>query len=341
MDVLKLLFCVLSLCSCFTRIETSSRVQLHKIIQSVNVVLNESTTLQVVAPNMRRPVVWRCDNHRYECDGICTNSSDFKVTQSGNASTLWIRRVTKDCLSWKFCDYNRNIGNIDLNINDNGALCVSATLLTEIPNMKRPVVWKYMNYKYECDRTCANGPEYRVTHKGNVSTLWIRNVTKERLDWKFEDDNLNYRKFDLKINSLTKAETYNITQNESAVLGGSTTLLINVPKLERIIVWKNKHRNLECDTTCYDYEDYTVNHINDISTVSIRNISESDFSWSFCDKNHCSPDFSLAIKGDTSGASSLRASLSPSIRIITGVTKYTFVKVAATILCFFYLLDVI
>ncbi|XP_052833903.1 uncharacterized protein LOC128251236 [Octopus bimaculoides] len=96
---------------------------------------------------------------------------------------------------------------------ENGTLDVSAILLTEIPNMKRPVIWRYQNYKYECDLTCANSPEYIVTHNGSISTLWIRSVTKERLSWTFCDDNLNYRKFDLKINSLTREETYKITQN--------------------------------------------------------------------------------------------------------------------------------
>ncbi|XP_029652234.1 uncharacterized protein LOC115225414 [Octopus sinensis] len=111
MDVQMLFFLVLALCLCLTR------TQYYKIIQSENVVLNESATLQIVVPNMRRPVFWRCNNHRYECDGTCPYSSDFKVTQSGNASTLWIRKVTKDFLSWTFCDYNINIGKIDLNIN--------------------------------------------------------------------------------------------------------------------------------------------------------------------------------------------------------------------------------
>ncbi|XP_052824318.1 uncharacterized protein LOC106876058 isoform X2 [Octopus bimaculoides] len=55
--------------------------------------------------------------------------------------------------------------------------------------MKRPVVWQSKNYKYECDRTCANG-DHIVTQDGNVSTLTIKNISWEFSKWSFMDDNI-------------------------------------------------------------------------------------------------------------------------------------------------------
>ncbi|XP_036370213.1 uncharacterized protein LOC115225458 [Octopus sinensis] len=75
----------------------------------------------------------------------------------------------------------------------------NVTLSIRIPNMKRPAVWKCHNYKYECDRTCADGPDYKVTQKEDTSTLWIRNITEKCSTWKFEDDNLNGGRIHLEI----------------------------------------------------------------------------------------------------------------------------------------------
>uniref|UniRef100_A0A0L8I036 Uncharacterized protein n=1 Tax=Octopus bimaculoides TaxID=37653 RepID=A0A0L8I036_OCTBM len=293
---------VLALCLCLTG------TQHYKIIQSENVVLNKSTTLRIVVPNMRRPVAWSCGNYRYECDTTCINSPDFKVTQSENSSTVWIRKVTKDSLSWTFYDLNFNSGKIDLNINglrksetyeisqnEYGVLSVSGYLRIEIPNMKRPVIWRYQNYKYECDLTCANSTEYRVTQSRNVSTFWIRNVTNERLDWTFCDDNLNYGKFDLKMHSLTKAETY-ITQNVPVMLGGNVTIRVEASLIETPISWTNGRNNLQCMIICDKNNKYEITHFGNVSILSIRNVTEEDFTWRFCDFYFCSENYTLLRK---------------------------------------------
>eukprot|EP00106_Octopus_bimaculoides_P002347 XP_014769789.1 PREDICTED: uncharacterized protein LOC106868859 isoform X1 [Octopus bimaculoides] len=82
----------------------------------------------------------------------------------------------------------------------------SVTLYITVPNMKRPVVWKSLNYKYECDRTCADGVDYKVTQTGNISTLWIRNVSWKFSTWIFYDDNLHYAQINLDINVKPKIE---------------------------------------------------------------------------------------------------------------------------------------
>ncbi|XP_052833958.1 uncharacterized protein LOC106883299 isoform X2 [Octopus bimaculoides] len=108
------LLCSLSAIFCLTSANT------YKITQSGNVVLNGNVTLMITIPNMRRPVVWRCHNYKYECDRTCANGTNYKVTQSGNHSTLWIRNVTKECLTWRFDDDNLQGGTIHLKINNGG-----------------------------------------------------------------------------------------------------------------------------------------------------------------------------------------------------------------------------
>ncbi|XP_029636631.1 uncharacterized protein LOC115211991 isoform X2 [Octopus sinensis] len=85
--------------------------------------------------------------------------------------------------------------------NETAWLGESLVLQTEeIPNLKRPAVWKYNNYKYECDRTCATGA-YTVTQDGNISTLTIKNVSWEFSKWSFNDDDLRvaHLKLDIKV----------------------------------------------------------------------------------------------------------------------------------------------
>ncbi|XP_029654121.1 uncharacterized protein LOC115227428 isoform X1 [Octopus sinensis] len=301
-------FCVFALCFCLTK------AQIYKIFRTENVVLNGNTTLHIEVPNMERPVTWRCGTRKYECDNVCDKGAEFRVTQSGNSSSLWIRKVTKELLDWTFHDNNYNIGKFDLKTNgfrkaetyeiiqnDNGALSVSATLLIKIPNMLRPTVWKFNNYKYECDRTCANSPEYRVTQDGDISTFWIRNVTKERLTWKFEDDNLESSKFDLKIHSSTRTEIYKITQSGPVALGGSVTLHIEVAGMKRIVGWKNDYGRYECDMTCYNRSNHEVTQNGNSSKLLIRNVTKQDLTWYFCDFYLCSGNYSLKIKAETTG----------------------------------------
>ncbi|CAI9743528.1 Hypothetical predicted protein [Octopus vulgaris] len=77
----------------------------------------------------------------------------------------------------------------------------SATLHAEIPNMETLMIWKCPNYNYECDGTCSTGPRFQVTNPGGISSLWIRNVTKELSSRTFYGNNLNIAKTDLKINN--------------------------------------------------------------------------------------------------------------------------------------------
>ncbi|XP_014790131.1 uncharacterized protein LOC106883582 [Octopus bimaculoides] len=113
MDILKFFCCLSALC-CL------ASAGIYEIIQSENIKLNGEATLNITVPNMRRPVVWRCNNYKYECDRTCANGTNYKVMQSGNTSTLSITKVTEDCLTWMFADYNINFGTTDLKIS-NGA----------------------------------------------------------------------------------------------------------------------------------------------------------------------------------------------------------------------------
>ncbi|CAI9743580.1 Hypothetical predicted protein [Octopus vulgaris] len=312
MDILKFYSYLFALCFCLTRPETLTRAQSSKIFKTEKVQLQKSATLYINFPNIERPVEWICKNYRYECDDkTCDNTIDFQVTQSGDNSTLWIQNVTNECLTWTFHDNNNNFGKFDLKTNgfrkaetyeitqnNNGTLNVSVTLLIEIPNIKRPTVWKFNNYKYECDTTCANSPEYKVTQDGDISTFWIRNVIKERLTWKFEDDNLESSQFDLKIHSLARRESYNITQSEPVALGHNVILHIEVAEMTGIVFWKNDNGRYECNPTCYNYGNYEVTQVGSISTLLIRNVTKQDLTWRFCDLYLCSGNYTLVKKGD-------------------------------------------
>ncbi|CAI9743633.1 Hypothetical predicted protein [Octopus vulgaris] len=107
MDILK---------SCLFALFYLASAASYKIIQSGPAVLNRNLTLSITISDMKRPVVWKCDNYKYECDRTCANGTDYKVTHSGDTSKLWIRKVTKKCSTWKFEDDNLNIGRIDLEI---------------------------------------------------------------------------------------------------------------------------------------------------------------------------------------------------------------------------------
>ncbi|XP_036369924.1 uncharacterized protein LOC115225115 isoform X4 [Octopus sinensis] len=280
------------------KIKSFSSANIYKITQSGIAVLNGCLTLSITIPNMKRPVVWKCDNYKYECDRTCADGPDYKVTQDGNTSTLWIKKVTKECSTWKFDDDNLNAADIDLKIKSfssaniykitqsgiavlNGCLTLSIT----IPDMKRPVVWKCDNYKYECDKTCPDGPDYKVTQDGNTSTLWIKKVTKECSTWKFDDDNLNVGKINLEIKNLSRAQKYNITQSGPAVLNGNLTLSITIPNMKRPVVWKCDNYKYECDRTCANGTDYKVTHSGDTSKLWIRKVTEKCSTWKFEDDN--------------------------------------------------------
>ncbi|XP_036369942.1 uncharacterized protein LOC115225115 isoform X16 [Octopus sinensis] len=304
MDILKFclsaLFCLASAAS-------------YEIKQSGTAVLNGNVTLSITISDMERPVVWKCDNYKYECDRTCADGTDYKVTHSGDTSKLWIRKVTEKCLTWKFEDENLNVGKIDLDIKSlsraqkykitqsgiavlNGCLTLSIT----IPNMKRPVVWKCDNYKYECDRTCADGPDYKVTQDGNTSTLWIKKVTKECSTWKFDDDNLNAADIDLKIKSFSSANIYKITQSGIAVLNGCLTLSITIPDMKRPVVWKCDNYKYECDKTCPDGPDYKVTQDGNTSTLWIKKVTKECSTWKFDDDNLNVGKINLEIKSFSS-----------------------------------------
>ncbi|CAI9742548.1 Hypothetical predicted protein [Octopus vulgaris] len=104
-----------------------------------------------------------------------------------------------------FCAIYESVGH---KIVPNGTIYLgeSTTLYITIPNIKRPVVWQSLNYKYECDRTCADGDDYKVTLVGNTSSLWIRNVSWKFSTWVFSDDNLQFAKIDLDINVKPEIE---------------------------------------------------------------------------------------------------------------------------------------
>ncbi|XP_029651922.1 uncharacterized protein LOC115225116 isoform X6 [Octopus sinensis] len=202
-----ILFCYL-----FVTFDHLSRAQKYNITQSGIAVLNGCLTLTITIPDMKRPVVWKCRNYKYECDKTCADGPDYKVTQDGDTSTLWIKKVTEKCLTWRFDDDNLNAADIDLKIKSFSSANIykitqsgiavlnrNLTLSITIPNMKRPVVWKCQNYKYECDKTCADGPDYKVTQDGDTSKLWIKKVTEKCSTWKFDDDNLNIGRIDLEI----------------------------------------------------------------------------------------------------------------------------------------------
>lgn len=110
MDILKF-FCLFTMCY------LTSGSEQYKIMANGPVVLGESITLHTEIPNMKRPVTWKCNNNKYECEVTCMNSHDHRVTQNGSISTLWIRKVSWECLSWSFSDANFNTVKIDLKEN--------------------------------------------------------------------------------------------------------------------------------------------------------------------------------------------------------------------------------
>ncbi|XP_014786929.1 uncharacterized protein LOC106881157 isoform X2 [Octopus bimaculoides] len=101
-----------ALCFCF------SRAKRYEIIQSENVVLGRDVTLSINIPNMMRPLGWKCKTAKYECDLTCAEDKNIKVTHNGNMSTIFIRNVTKQCLTWDFEDNNVNGGRIHLERNN-------------------------------------------------------------------------------------------------------------------------------------------------------------------------------------------------------------------------------
>ncbi|XP_036369950.1 uncharacterized protein LOC115225116 isoform X2 [Octopus sinensis] len=291
MDILKF-FC------CLSALFYLSSADTYNITQSGPAVLNGNLTLSITIPNMKRPVVWKCQNYKYECDRTCADGPDYKVTHLGDTSTLWIKNVTEKCLTWKFEDDNLNIGRIDLeiknlsraqkyNITQSGIAVLNGclTLTITIPDMKRPVVWKCRNYKYECDKTCADGPDYKVTQDGDTSTLWIKKVTEKCLTWRFDDDNLNAADIDLKIKSFSSANIYKITQSGIAVLNRNLTLSITIPNMKRPVVWKCQNYKYECDKTCADGPDYKVTQDGDTSKLWIKKVTEKCSTWKFDDDN--------------------------------------------------------
>ncbi|XP_029652183.1 uncharacterized protein LOC115225372 [Octopus sinensis] len=233
MDVHMLFFCVFALCFC------SAKTESYEIIQNEIAVLGGSVAIYIHIPNMRRPVVWQCQNYKFECDVTCTNSDEFKVMQKEGYSLLWMKKVTEECLTWTFADADGNYGIIHLKISSptrtgsseiiqNGLTKAESyeiyqheiavpggrvILYTNFTNMQRPVVWQCQDYKFECDRTCTNGDEFKVVQNNNYSVLWMKKVTEECLTWKFVDANGKGGTIHLKISNSTSSEGYNITRN--------------------------------------------------------------------------------------------------------------------------------
>ncbi|CAI9743612.1 XP_036369921.1uncharacterized protein LOC115225115 isoform X2 [Octopus vulgaris] len=106
-----ILFCLL-----FAAFVYLSRAQKYNITQSGPAVLNRNLTLSITIPDMKRPVVWKCQNYKYECDRTCADGRDYKVTHLGDTSTLWIKKVTEKCSTWRFDDYNLKAADIYLEI---------------------------------------------------------------------------------------------------------------------------------------------------------------------------------------------------------------------------------
>ncbi|CAI9744052.1 XP_036355964.1uncharacterized protein LOC115231405 [Octopus vulgaris] len=163
-------------------------------------ILGGSATLSIEIENMKRPAVWYCGNKRYECDRSCANGTEFQVSQSGNKSSLWMRRITNKCLTWKFLDDNVEGGIFHLKINNSTRIEIykmtqnapvvlgkNVTIHIESSLIGTPVLWvNEFNY-LQCVDTCENKGNYEVHYKGNSSTLLIHNVTEQDLTWSFCD----------------------------------------------------------------------------------------------------------------------------------------------------------
>ncbi|XP_029652262.2 uncharacterized protein LOC115225442 [Octopus sinensis] len=172
-----------------------------------------------------------------------------------------------------------------------------------LPNMKRPVFWKCNNYKYECDRTCADGPYYKVAHVENTSTLFIKDVTKNCLTWEFDDDNQNAADIHLKIKGLTNTYPDDSTQNGIAVLNGNVTMTITIPKMKRPVTWEcHKYKN-ECDRTCLNGHFYKVTHIVNSSHLSITDGTKGCMTQKFPNANLKAADIHLKINNPKRGLS--------------------------------------
>ncbi|GAB1602944.1 uncharacterized protein LOC115211991 isoform X1 [Argonauta hians] len=62
----------------------------------------------------------------------------------------------------------------------------------------KSVRWMSSGSTFECDRSCFNTPDVKVTRNNNGSTLWLRNVSWQLSQWRYRDDS-NYGKINLEI----------------------------------------------------------------------------------------------------------------------------------------------
>ncbi|CAI9743493.1 Hypothetical predicted protein [Octopus vulgaris] len=243
MDLFKLVLLLLMTCAVFTNTYPKEITEIGIAVRNRNFIL------RIKIPNIRQPVVWLFHNYKYECDRTCADGPDYEVANSGGTPTLWIKDVTKKCLTWKFDEDNQNAADNHLKINsltnaytdeitkigiavNNGNVTMTITL----PNMKRPLFWKCDNYKYECDRTCADGPYYKVAHVGNTSTLFIKDVTKNCLTWEFDDDNQNAADIHLKIKDPKTEDDGSRPYSTLEIFGIIAVVIIAVVIIAAILV---------------------------------------------------------------------------------------------------------
>ncbi|XP_029649930.1 uncharacterized protein LOC115223473 isoform X2 [Octopus sinensis] len=146
--------------------------------------------------------------------------------------------ILRNCL-FLVCIYKGVAKSYKIFQNEPVELGQSVLLSTEeIPNLRTPFHWSCANRRYECDKTCLDHEDFKVTNGGNSSTFWIRSVRKECLKWKFNvepqilmPETLGTIEIQLKTTTTTTAATDTTTTTAATTTSGyplGTSLCIAV-----------------------------------------------------------------------------------------------------------------
>ncbi|CAI9743319.1 Hypothetical predicted protein [Octopus vulgaris] len=245
------------------------------------------------------------------------STKSFKKARNVKESTKSLKKADVD---WTFRDKKTRYARVSLKeegwqckkeykigiLKGNPVLGQSIYLeVKEMPYMERPVFWRNKVRTIECNKEYCENDTYAVRQIHRNSTLYIENITRGDLFWRFYDKNScnatitlgkedNEAPKDFKVatserysNGSQCERVYKIIQKGSFVLGGNMTLQTEeIPNMQRIITWKNVNESFQCDRTCYKSGRVEVQQSGNTSTILIKNISQADVDWTFHDKKY-------------------------------------------------------
>ncbi|XP_036369874.1 uncharacterized protein LOC115225395 [Octopus sinensis] len=189
----------------FTFFYGSQCERVYKIIKKGSFVLGGTMTLQTEEiPSMERPVTWKNVNKSFECDRTCYKSGRVEVQQSGNTSTILLKYISQADVDWIFRDKKYRYARVSFKeegwqckkeykigiLKGNPVLGQSIDLeVKDMPYMERPVVWRNRVRSIECNKKYCDRGKYVVRQIHRTSTLYIENITRGDLFWRFYDKN--------------------------------------------------------------------------------------------------------------------------------------------------------